>query len=253
MIEPDLTIALLATHYPLQPAIITIIGQPQAERQLYQVTTINGEQWLIRLCHAAAPSPIWLTVPSMAMWLHQQALVLEWCARHGYPAPRVLRTHTGELIATLTNWHMLVTQYFPGVTRATTLEARQSVAAVLGDLHLRSTALELLELQHLPWSWWAPLNDAITRAQHLFTALNTVPAEWADFIIMCQATLHQSQSLQTLPETIIHGDCWMGNAVTSPTSPTALIDWEYAGRGIAVLDLGCLLSDCLNVGEPAST
>jgi Ser/Thr protein kinase RdoA (MazF antagonist) len=68
---------------------------------------------------------------------------------------------------------------------------------------------------------------------------------------MCQATLRQSHGLQTLPETIIHGDCWMGNAVTSPASPTVLIDWEYAGRGIALLDLGSLLSDCLNVGETA--
>jgi Ser/Thr protein kinase RdoA (MazF antagonist) len=160
--------------------------------------------------------------------------------------------HTGELIATLTNWHVLVTEFLPGVTRATTLEARQSVAEVLSDLHSRSAALRSMDLQRLPWSWWAPLSDSITRAQHLFTGLNTVPAAWADFIIACQAALHQSYELQTLPETIIHGDCWMGNAVTSPASPTVLIDWEYAGQGIALLDLGNLLSDCLNPQEAAA-
>ncbi len=44
-----------------------------------------------------------------------------------------------------------------------------------------------------------------------------------------------------LPTTLIHGDCWHANAVRTVHDTLVLIDWDCAGLGPAVLDLGNLL------------
>jgi len=43
---------------------------------------------------------------------------------------------------------------------------------------------------------------------------------------------------------LIHGDCWLPNAVRTPDDQVVLIDWEGAGKGAAILDLGSLILRC---------
>lgn len=47
-----------------------------------------------------------------------------------------------------------------------------------------------------------------------------------------------------LPLTLIHGDCWPANAVCTTEGSAILIDWDSAGIGPAILDLGYLLVAC---------
>jgi len=43
----------------------------------------------------------------------------------------------------------------------------------------------------------------------------------------------------------VHGDAWARNAVqVAPSGPVTLVDWEMAGLGLAVLDLGTCLIEC---------
>lgn len=49
---------------------------------------------------------------------------------------------------------------------------------------------------------------------------------------------------EDLPHVLIHNDCHPGNAVVTPNGTVAFIDWEGAGWGAAVIDVGFLLSSC---------
>jgi len=58
------------------------------------------------------------------------------------------------------------------------------------------------------------------------------------------AALHNIRLGEELPRVVIHNDCHSGNAVRTSTEQVVLIDWEGAGLGPAVLDVGFLLSSC---------
>jgi len=47
-----------------------------------------------------------------------------------------------------------------------------------------------------------------------------------------------------VPEALVHGDAWPGNAVQTAPGEVMLIDWEMAGLGLPVLDLGNCLAEC---------
>jgi Ser/Thr protein kinase RdoA (MazF antagonist) len=47
--------------------------------------------------------------------------------------------------------------------------------------------------------------------------------------------------VEALPVCIVHGDCWPLNAVLTPDRAIVLIDWDGAGYGPPLLDLGKLL------------
>jgi Ser/Thr protein kinase RdoA (MazF antagonist) len=115
---------------------------------------------------------------------------------------------------------------------------------LLGQLHQYGTTTAPAEFQKLPWSWWAPIDHVTSRIQTLLEAVSFMPAEWPELVDTCQAIFQESSRLRGFPETMIHGDPWTGNAIAPTPTESILIDWEYSGRGLAVLDLACLLSDC---------
>jgi Ser/Thr protein kinase RdoA (MazF antagonist) len=43
------------------------------------------------------------------------------------------------------------------------------------------------------------------------------------------------------PASFLHGDCYPANAVRAPEGPVVMVDWEGAGRGPAVFEVGYLL------------
>lgn len=55
------------------------------------------------------------------------------------------------------------------------------------------------------------------------------------------ATRHRVQERADLPVSLVHGDCWYANAILTEPDRVTFIDWDNAGAGAAVLDLGYLL------------
>jgi Ser/Thr protein kinase RdoA (MazF antagonist) len=66
------------------------------------------------------------------------------------------------------------------------------------------------------------------------------------------AQLEQIPSFSDCPETLIHGDCHLGNVVVTADSAPVFVDWEAAGRGAAITDLAQALSSLAepDEGEP---
>ena len=61
------------------------------------------------------------------------------------------------------------------------------------------------------------------------------------------------QRAPALPYSVVHGDPWAGNAIHTAEDQVTLIDWENAGLGLPLLDLGfCLLECHLDVGPPGN-
>ena len=77
-----------------------------------------------------------------------------------------------------------------------------------------------------------------------------VPPRLQDLYSMLKIRVRHLSRLETCPQTLIHSDCHLGNWVVTPTGEIRLIDWENAGIGAAVTDLGQLLSWCLLENEP---
>src|SRR5262249_59156990 len=52
------------------------------------------------------------------------------------------------------------------------------------------------------------------------------------------------QAAPSLPMAVVHCEAWPGNGVVTGDGEVTLIDWEYGGVGLPVVDLGQCLLEC---------
>lgn len=238
-------------------------------------------RWVVRACRVDAPVPIHVSAPqaeTMLDWLMAWASTLDWLEAKGYPAPRVIRTRSGDAIGMDGIWLTVATTFVDGpLVRPTPAQLRM-LGAALGRLH----ALEVGagaggtgasaggtgasaggvdagagragagagpgEAGVPGHASWYP-QDAIAATMARLDAVETlVPDDWQSLYQQCRGTARAvGQSLDGLPRGVVHGDAWPGNAVQSALDTVTLIDWETSGVGLPVLDLGnCLIESLLD-------
>jgi thiamine kinase-like enzyme len=80
-----------------------------------------------------------------------------------------------------------------------------------------------------------------------------VPADQRPLLEQLRAVLLEVQRRASLlPTAVVHGDPWPENAIRIARDEVTLIDWESAGLGVPLLDLGyCLLACHLDAGLPS--
>jgi Ser/Thr protein kinase RdoA (MazF antagonist) len=121
------------------------------------------------------------------------------------------------------------------------------IGALLGQLHALDATGPVAEqmigpgLQAVAELAWA--SSELARLQP------RVPAHLQDEYAQLTRRIQQIRRFDACPQTIIHGDCHLGNVVGTPTYGYSLVDWEAAGRGAAVTDLGLLLSSSLDPAD----
>jgi Ser/Thr protein kinase RdoA (MazF antagonist) len=93
-------------------------------------------------------------------------------------------------------------------------------------------------------SWWEYVTGIRDALDRLDSAAEALPAEWQEAHAAFLQTFHTFQQHPYLPTTLIHGDCWAENGIRTQGECATLIDWECAGLGIAIADLGSLLLHC---------
>jgi len=225
-------------------------GSASGTRVGYQITQPDGTTVLVRAFRNDEPLPRYLQgcgTASVIDWLEQRTATLDWLAKRGYPAPRVVATKTGDPVGVAGIWLTWATTYVPGSPLAP--DELDLLGEALGRLH----ALDATDAAAGLASWHpdAAIQDALGR---LHAAEALLPPGWrpmhAEFR---RALLAVREAAGTLPMAVVHGDARPANAIRSGAGEVTLIDWENSGLGLAITDLGnCLLECHLDPGPPAT-
>jgi Ser/Thr protein kinase RdoA (MazF antagonist) len=232
-------------------------GSEHESRVSYRVSLPAGPTQVIRAFRAAAPVPVDARGPGseiMTDWLLGRALTLACLESARYPAPRPVRTRTGELIGVAGQWLTWATSFVPGIVLRPTLSQLRALGVTLALLH--DVAARPAELGWPGSQAWAgdpvglasrhPVVAVPATLARLDAVDRLVPPAWRPmYAAFRQAVVTVQDAAGSVPETLVHGDVWARNAVQPPGGGSVtLIDWETAGLGLAVLDLGNCLLEC---------
>ena len=183
-------------------------------------------------------------------WLRSRAATLDWLEEHAYPAPRVIRTRSGDLVGLAGVWATLATTYVTGTPLGPGTSQLRLLGEALGRLHAVGAAAGGAAMAAMGRAAWDP-ETAIPAALGRLEAVESLtPADWRPLLDRFRAVLLAvRQRAPALPSSVVHGDPWPGNAIHTAQDQVTLIDWENAGLGLPLLDLGfCLLECHLDVG-----
>lgn len=248
--------AHLADYYAIGPhALHPFEAPPDTNRWLARVDRPHQASLLVRAYRSSQPVPDWLSgcgTDDTPSWIADRARTLDMLEQWDYPAPRVIATISGALVVRIDDWTVVLTSYIPGLAGNPTPELLYRLGALLGQLHRISLRAEPAAIGSVGRSWLHS-ERAIPRAQaHYLTAEREVPARWQRLHAALATVLTRVAQWAALPVAILHGDAWAGNTIQMTDTSCVLIDWELAGQGIAVTDLGRLLLFCHEEVDPPS-
>jgi Ser/Thr protein kinase RdoA (MazF antagonist) len=236
--------------------ICVAAGSEHELRVSYRLTLPTGPGQIIRAFRADAPVPEDARGPGseiMTDWLLGRALTLACLESARYPAPRPVRTRTGDLIGVAGQWLSWATSVVPGTVLRPTLNQLRALGKTLGLLHdvaVRPTELgrpgdEAWNGQPVGLSSRHPAVAGPATLTRLDAVRGLVPAAWQPmYEAFRQTVITVHDAADSVPETLVHGDAWARNAVQPPGGPVTLTDWETGGLGLAVLDLANCLVEC---------
>ena len=182
-----------------------------------------------------------------------------------YPAPRVVRTRSGDLVGLAGIWATLATTYVAGTPLRPGPDQLRLLGEALGRLHALDAGTFATALAAGPGAagtgaagrWaraalWHPETAIPAALGRLEAVESLIPAGQRPLLEQFRAVLLAvRQRARALPAAVVHGDPWPGNAIRTAPDQVTLIDWENAGLGMPLLDLGyCLLECHLDVGLP---
>jgi len=232
-------------------------GSEQQSRVTYQVTLPDGAGQVIRAFRADEPVPVHgrdVAGENVAAWLCGLARTLAVLADAAYPAPRPVRTRTGELVGVTGPWLCWATTYVAGPVVMPSLDQLRQIGAALGHLHSMAGRPGGHRIGDGP-AGLASLHPAVAvpaSVGRLDRPESGLPAAWRSLHADCRSVLTAVAGAAALvPEGIVHGDVWARTAVQSSPTGVTFIDWETGGVGLPVVDLGAALLEChLDAGLP---
>jgi Ser/Thr protein kinase RdoA (MazF antagonist) len=207
----------------------------------------DHRRWTVVLGRADAPGEhiytTWLsgaTGQVLSDFLLGRGSLLRYLEARDYPAPRLVRTGTGEILGFHDGWCALVTHERGSPLVTPTLAHMRALGDVLGRLHtLGSEDISA----PVASGWLYPVQALAEALYHLATSRETAPRAWKELLGGFHATLNTIR-LSRLPRTLTHGNAFAGTALVAPDAQLALRLWHPAGDGVALLDLGRLLLGC---------
>ena len=226
MPEIGLVTQIAETIYQIQPQRIEPLPPLLDWRGIYRIHDPHGRVWLLRLLH----------LPHAADALAESGRLLQWLEQQQYPAPHVRTTRDHHCAGQLDGWASLLLSYVDGSVLDTHSTDFALLGYALGHLHTLPLACaasaahsrchpDVIQAHTARQLAWAKGNVAAS-VQPLVAALHASLAP-----IACYA--HDLR--------ITHGDCWYKNAIKTADRGVVLIDWDCAGVGLPILDVGYLL------------
>jgi Ser/Thr protein kinase RdoA (MazF antagonist) len=248
-------------------AIRRLTGSVRGARVTYQLDSPPGSGMVVRALRTDVPVAGQAgggEIVTVTDWLSGRASTLLWLEDRGYPAPRVIRTHSGDLVGLAGVWATLATTYVAGTPLRPDTGQLRLLGEALGRLHALDASTFAgstfaggtgglgaggLDAERALWHPETAIPAALGRLE---AVESVTPADQRRLLEQLRAILLEvQQRAPTLPVAVVHGDPWPGNAVSTAQDEVTLVDWENAGLGMPVLDLGyCLLECHLDVGLP---
>jgi Ser/Thr protein kinase RdoA (MazF antagonist) len=229
--------ALLARRYGAREIALRPLV-PGGGKRLYRVERADRPAWLL---HAAPP----LASPAA---FRRDALVLALLERQAYPAPRVVPTLDGAAVAECLQRPVLVTTFIEGEPTVSSAPDLGRLGETLGLLHtlplVAPTSAEPGAPITIPPARMLPRSELAAARSWLDEVRDVVPRPIGARHDRLEAACRAFDPLEGLPTVLIHNDCHPGNSIRTPDGRVVLIDWEGAGCGSAVIDVGFLLASC---------
>jgi Ser/Thr protein kinase RdoA (MazF antagonist) len=244
----------------IEPSALHRVGGAVASGVVtYLVGAEENAPWVVRACREDTPVPVQASgaaAMTMLDWLMAQAGTLDCLEAAGYPAPRVIRTHSGDPVGLDGAWLTLATSFVEGPVIRPSLAQLRMLGEALGTLHALDVAGERGSgggpAGEPGRASWYPETALPATLARLDAVEALVPEELRDlYAQLRQTALTVQAGLSSLPRGMVHGDAWPGNAVQSGPDTVTLIDWETGGLGLPVLDLGTCLIESLLDAQPS--
>ena len=225
--------SLLEAHYDLRvralrPLVVT------AEKRAYRVETAHGGPLVLR-----ASAQVRAAIDAQA-----HAATLAFLAGQRYPAARVVIERAGAVVAEAEGWQLLVTTFVEGAPLAFGSAHLHLLGARLGELHALDPVAAALAVPPLQRAGMLPTNELAWALGQLRVVEALVPQSRRARYDWLLGAIDALDRCEGLPIVVIHNDAHPGNAIVAPDGAVVLIDWEGAGFGPAIVDLGFLISSC---------
>lgn len=159
--------------------------------------------------------------------------VLGFLEASSFPAARVLPSREGESLIVMGKTCGYLTSYIPGETPSASPESARDLGRIAGRLHSLDTASHDLQ----------PTAFTVSAERELFRQLDADPSvqRWEGYEAvrkLLQTSWESISDLDSVPNALVHTDILYENAVQAPDGDMVLIDWDGAGIGPAVQDVG---------------
>ncbi len=246
------TLLLQVLQQAFHAGPVQLVQLTHGEKYVFQVQRELAPDWIMRVY--PTPDP-----PSNRDQALALADILAFLEYQQYPAERIVCTIDGMLTFRIDHWQILITTYLglpiqewqPASSTTTQtdtstqpdLQLLYQAGALLAKLHsldLRTMNGELFNRLGLQ-----PASELAAASGWLTDIQGNLPAHLQEEYAHLMARIQQVSRFDKCQQTIIHGDCHLGNLIVTPTNGHVFVDWEAAGRGAAVTDLGLLLSSCV--------
>jgi Ser/Thr protein kinase RdoA (MazF antagonist) len=226
---PDIS-SCIRRRYNLQDIAIELLNMVPG-KYVYRITPATGVSWILRIYQIVNDQS---TVFSPFALVH----VLTFVEEQQYLAVRIVRSIDGEAVVAHDGWYYLMTTFIEGVPFDWSLTAFYNLGAALGKLH----ALCLDAAYSLPRAGMLPGRELAYSQKQLERVEPLVPANLQSRYEELLQAVTQLDRLEDLPLVCIHNDCHPANSICTADGQIQLIDWEGAGVGPAVIDVGFLLA-----------
>lgn len=213
--------ALLEDRYRSGPITLRAIGELNP---VYQVERGDGAPWVVRVGR---------NVP-------RYAACLRYLAAHAYPAPRLVPAVDGSPVTVLGDQPVMVTTMLEGRHPPLKPGAMELVGAALGRLHtlpLTGAALE----PPIQRAGMQPRGEIAHARSWLDSVRDIVPASERAYFDELDRACQSIDYCEGLAPSFIHGDAHYNNTILTPDGALIYLDFDSAGPGPAVVDLGFLL------------
>lgn len=221
MLDPQLQ-AFLLTHYPIQSVRSASPLATKGQRQALRLETDRGD-FVLKISDPGRAEAVVASDTGILAFLEAQ----------DFPAPRLLRTRDGQAYLRCGDGYLHLYAYLPGEHPRPRTAFMQQAGRMLARLHSLPGEDYGLESGYTPAAMITEVRGYLERA------LATSQRELALGLLR---RLEALPCFDFLPRGLIHTDPYLVNWVEAADGSLTLIDWDDAGLGIPLLDVGYWLA-----------